>query len=131
AAGIWPAPKPDAEVLDKYRKVDIGPGYTLEDHRHLCGEMRELFDQLRWRILGLDSSVSEQILKVYIAYKNGTNFVDIVPQKNRLLLFLNMASSEVNDPKGWCRDVSGIGRLGNGDVEFGVCSPNQIDDAMF
>jgi len=30
---------------------------------------------------------------------------------------LNMLFSEINDPKGICRDVSNIGRWGNGDVE--------------
>jgi predicted transport protein len=133
AVAIWPAPQMAAETLEKYLKdsaTSSDPVYTLDDHRHLCGDMRQLFDQLRRRILNLDASVSEQILMVYIAYKNGANFVDIVPQKSRLLLSLNMAFAEVNDPRGWCKDVATVGRSGNGDVEFGVSSPDELDYAM-
>ena len=38
---------------------------------------------------------------------------------------------EINDPKGLCRDVTNVGRWGNGDVEVGFSSLNQIDYVMF
>jgi uncharacterized protein with ParB-like and HNH nuclease domain/predicted transport protein len=134
AVGIWPAPRLAAEVLSRYGKpAPTGPipAYTLDDHRYLCGEMRPLFEQLRRRILNLDASVSEQILKLYIAYKTVTNFVDIVPQKSRLLLSLNIGITEIDDPEGWCRNVTMVGRLGNGDVECGVSSTADLDYALF
>ena len=31
-----------------------------------------------------------------------------------------MRFADVNDPKGLCKDVTGIGRWGNGDVEVGL-----------
>jgi len=33
-----------------------------------------------------------------------------------------MAFAEINDPKGLCKDVTGLGRWGNGDVEVGLKS---------
>jgi predicted transport protein len=56
--------------------------------------------------------VSEEFLKVYVAYKAETNFVDVVPQVKRLRLSLNMPFSEIIDPKGWCKDIleSGAGK---------------------
>ena len=93
--------------------------------------MRPLFEELRKRILNLDSSVKEDILKLYIAYKTTTNFVDIVPQKNRLRLSLNMHFDEVNDPKGICKDVTDKGRWGNGDVEVGISNFEELDYIMF
>jgi len=74
-------------------------------------------DQFRKRVLNLDSSVTEEILKLYIAYKSATNFVDVVPQKSRLRLSINMRFSEIDDPKGLCKDVTNLGRWGNGDME--------------
>ena len=68
---------------------------------------------------------------MYIAYKVNTNFVDIVPQKSRLCLSLNMAFNKVNDPKEICKDVTNLGRWGNGDVEFGVSEESEIEYAMF
>lgn len=35
-------------------------------------------------------------------------------------LSLNLRFADVNDPKGLCKDVTGIGRWGNGDVEIGI-----------
>lgn len=93
--------------------------YTINDFPDLTGNMLELFEELRKRICNLDSSVREEFKKLYIAYKTTTNFVDVVPQKSRLRLSLNMAFNEIHDPKGICKDVTNLGRWGNGDVEIG------------
>ena len=93
--------------------------------------MLELFQALRIRIINIDSSVKEELKKYYIAYKTTTNFIDIVPQKSQLRLSLNMAFYDLDDPKGICKDVTGLGRWGNGDVEFGISSKEEFDYAMF
>lgn len=88
--------------------------------------MRDLFDALRQSVIALDPCVSEEFLKLYVAYKAETNFVDVVPQAKRLRLSLNMPFHEIDDPKGLCKDVSGLGRWGNGDVEIGLSSPGDL-----
>ena len=62
--------------------------------------------------LALDRCVSEEFLKLYVAYKAETNFVDIVPKKSRLRLSLNMRYHELHDPKGLARDVTNPWSLG-------------------
>ena len=136
AVPIWECPELEEEVLNNYKSIEkekLEKIYTIEDHPHLVeGEaMRPLFEELRKRILNLDSSVKEDILKLYIAYKTTTNFVDIVPQKNRLRLSLNMQFDEVNDPKGICKDVTDKGRWGNGDVAVGISNFEELDYIMF
>ena len=59
-----------------------------------------------------------------------TNFVDIVFQKHRLRISVNMKFSEVIDLKGICRDVTGIGRWGNGDVELYMEHNSDVDQVM-
>jgi uncharacterized protein with ParB-like and HNH nuclease domain/predicted transport protein len=134
AIKVWAAPSLPIEVLDGYRRhhiVDGGRVYTLADHEDvLKGSRLELFEHLRRRILNLSSAVREEVKKHYIAYKAATNFVDIEPQKNRLKLTLNMSFDQVDDPAKICRDVSNVGHYGNGDVEFGINTVNQIDYAM-
>jgi predicted transport protein len=66
--------------------------------------------------------VTEEFLKLYIAYKAETNFVDVVPQASRLRLALNMQFHELHDPRGIVKDVTNLGRWGNGDVEVGLTS---------
>ena len=133
ALEIWVYPKMEQSVLEKYRKETKKKEhktYSLEDHTHLKGETRELFEHLRKRILNLDSSVTEDVLKLYIAYKTTKNFVDIIPQKNRLRLVLNMEFDEITDPKGFCRDITGKGKWGNGDIEVDFDSMEQLDYIM-
>lgn len=136
ATEVWSSPVLPAEVLDKYKsdsnsnKGENGTIEKMEGSEYLQTTMQELFDQLRKRILNLDSSVREEPKRHYIAYKTTTNFVDIVPQKSRLQLSLNMAFDEIYDPKGLCKDVSNIGRWGNGDVEVGISSLDQLEDVM-
>ncbi|MGE8207468.1 GmrSD restriction endonuclease domain-containing protein [Heyndrickxia sp. NPDC080065] len=131
---VWEYPELPEDTLLKYKKKPEGndnAAYTIVDFPELTGTMLDLFEQLRKRICNFDSSVREEFKKLYIAYKTTTNFVDIVPQKSRLRLSLNMAFNEIHDPKGICKDVTNLGRWGNGDVEIGVTSISEIDDAMY
>lgn len=133
AAKVWSAPQLADDVLDAYRPAAAKPGqqYAITDHPHLAGgPMRELFDALRKEVLALDPCVSEEFWKLYVAYKAETNFVDVVPQARRLRLSLNMPFHEIDDPKGLCVDVTDLGRWGNGDVEIGLASFDELPYVM-
>ena len=131
AIQLWECPELEKEIMNQYRTVEQREEktYSLDDHQHLADEspMKPLYEELRKRILNIDSSVTEEILKLYVAYKTNTNFVDIVPQKSRLRLSLNMRFDEINDPMNLCKDVTDKGRWGNGDVEVGISSMDEID----
>jgi len=135
ATQIWICPDLNEEILSDYKVVEekVEKEYTVADHKHLAENqpMRPLFDELRKRILNLDSSVKEEFLKLYVAYKTTTNFVDIVPQKSKLRLSLNLKYEEINDPKGICKDVANLGRWGNGDVEVSISKVEELDYILF
>jgi uncharacterized protein with ParB-like and HNH nuclease domain/predicted transport protein len=127
ATKVWRAPALASDVLQAYRSPKTTHQYSIEDHPHLLsGPMREVFDALRKEILALDPCVTEEFLKVYVAYKAETNFVDVVPQAKRLRLSLNLAFHEIDDPKKICTDVTGVGRWGNGDVEVALSSTSEL-----
>jgi predicted transport protein len=129
ALAVWAAPKLDAQILATYQpKAELAGGYTIDDHPHLLN--RDLFEAFRKEVLALDPCVSEEFLKLYVAYKAETNFVDVVPQAKQLRLTLNMPFAEINDPKGLCRDVTGHGRWGNGDVDVGFKSIGELPYIM-
>lgn len=123
AATIWCAPSLPVDILAEYEpesKVEAS-NYTLSDHGNLDGGItRELFEIFRAQILALDECVHEQILKLYIAFKAETNFVDVVPQSKRLRVSLNLPFTELDDPRGLGKDVANLGRWGNGDVEVNL-----------
>ncbi len=127
ALKVWPAPHMTEEQLNLFRKMPTSVSYTINDHPHLLsGKMRDVFEAFRKEILALDPCVNEEFLKLYIAYKAETNFVDVVPQARRLRLSVNIPFVEVNDPKGLCKDVTKLGRWGNGDVEVGLSSLDEL-----
>jgi len=92
--------------------------------------MKPVFEALRKAVQALNPNVTEEFLKLYVAYKAETNFVDVVPQAKRLLLVLNIGIAELDDPRGLCRDISNIGRWGNGDVEVGLGSLAELPYVM-
>ncbi|MCX6580827.1 MAG: DUF262 domain-containing protein [Candidatus Aminicenantes bacterium] len=133
AVHIWRAPSLSAEVLNSYRSKEVKvQGYAIDDYRHLAenSPMRPLFDALRTNILAIDPCVNEEFLKFYVAYKAETNFVDVVPQAKRLILYLNMKFHELYDPKGLAKDVTNISCWGNGDVEVGISSSDELPYVM-
>lgn len=127
AASVWTSPKLDSSIILAYKPQASSIGYTIDDHPFLStGITRELFDAFRKEVLALDPCVTEEFLKLYVAYKAETNFVDVVPQAKRLRLSLNVKFHEIEDSRGLCKDVSGLGRWGNGDVEVGLDSLDEI-----
>lgn len=130
---VWKEPKLPEDKLNLYREpeeVKEHSVYSIEHYDHLQGEILDLYRQLEKRILNLDATVRVEFKKLYIAFKAQTNFVDIVPQKKRLRLSLNTQFDKIKDPKGYCKDVSGLGRWGNGDVEVGLENLSQLDYVM-
>jgi len=122
AIGVWTAPVLSDDILDAYRpKSDAVAEYSIDNHPQLLTpSMQPVFQAFRKEVLSLDPCVSEEFLKLYVAYKAETNFVDVVPQVKRMRISLNMRFADVNDPKGLCQDITSIGRWGNGDVEVGL-----------
>ncbi len=127
---IWMYPMLSSEDLASYQSTsNASTRYSLDNY-DLNETTRALFEAIDRRIRNLSSDVRREFKKLYIAYKLDTNFVDIVCQKQRLRISVNMKFSDLIDPKGLCRDVTGIGRWGNGDVELYFENMGDIDSVM-
>lgn len=138
AISVWCSPQLSSDVLEIYRDRTVGTtGYTIEDHPFLSAGSqmygniaKHLFYALRKEIMELDPCVTEDILKLYIAYKAETNFVDVIPQAKQLKLSLNMPFAAINDLRKICKDVTGVGRWGNGDIEIAYSSLAELPYIM-
>ncbi len=127
---IWSYPKLSAAELAPYQAAEKpAQKYTLDSY-DINMVTKTLFDTLDRRIMNLSPDVKREFKKLYIAYKLDTNFADIVIQKQRLRVSLNMKFTEIHDPNGICRDITGIGRWGNGDVELFFEHVSDIDKVM-
>lgn len=127
---IWPYPALTATELAPYQAEEkTVQKYSLESY-DVNAFTRMLFESLDKRIMKLSPRVKKEYKKLYVAYKLDTNFVDIVFQKQRLRISINMKFSELNDPNGICKDISGLGRWGNGDVELFMEHQDELDQIM-
>ena len=130
AESIWPYPTLTVAELAPYQVEEkTVQKYSLETY-DVNVFTRILFESLDKRIMNLSPTVKKEYKKLYVAYKLDTNFVDIVFQKQRLRISINMKFSEINDPNGICKDITGIGRWGNGDVELFMEHQDELDQIM-
>jgi predicted transport protein len=56
--------------------------------------------------------------------------VDIVPQTKGLRISLNMPFLDLDDPRGLAKNVAGLGRWGNGEVELRVNALEEVPYAI-
>lgn len=94
------------EAVSKEVKV-----FTEQDHLQKNDfETRELYEQLKDRLLNMDDNVTVQPKKQTIGFKIDNNiFCDVVLQEKGLKLYLNLKSGDIQDQKNISRDVSNVG----------------------
>lgn len=118
----------NSSISQVNREVKV---YTEERHlEYGSEELREIFLDLRERILELGSDIEIVPRKEYIGFKRGSNFVDIEFQKKQLKFFINMKKGELDDPMKVSRDVSNVGHYGNGDYEVRITRESDLDYLM-
>jgi predicted transport protein len=122
----------DTAIPDEQESEEV-PTYTVDDHlKRKSKDIRELFEQLRERIFSLaeEGEIIEKANKMYIGYKHGKNFCEVRLQSKALLIWLDIPSAELNDPKNLTRDVSKIGHYGTGQVDLKLASTEEINAVM-
>lgn len=131
ACEAWKAPELDEETISRYAPQDeqVKQSYDIE-HYGMDMFTKMLYLKLHETIMEVEPKAKEEFKKLYIAHKLKTNFVDVVPQKAGLRISVNLDFDEVYDPEGICRDVTDLGRWGNGDVEIRFDSLEKLDAVM-
>lgn len=121
ALKIWMMPNLPAELRREFAESRAESDFSIEDHPHLLPlQRRALFEAFSAEVLALDPGITRQFLKLYVAFKAETNFVDVVPQKARLRLSLNIPLESLHDERNLAWDVSDKGHWGNGPTEVGL-----------
>ncbi|MFD2523071.1 DUF5655 domain-containing protein [Emticicia soli] len=112
------------EAVNKEVKV-----FTEQDHlQKVDFETRELYEQVRERLIALDDNVTTQPKKQTIGFKIDNNiFCDVVLQGKGLKIYLNLKSGDLQDEKQAARDVSNVGHWGNGSYEIKLADLEDID----
>lgn len=103
--------------------------FTEQDHlQRVDFETRELYEQVKERIITLDNNVTAQPKKQTIGFKVDNNiFCDILLQGKGIKIYVNLKSGELQDQKLIARDVSNVGHWGNGSYEIKLSDLDDID----
>jgi predicted transport protein len=91
--------------------------------------LSELVASLEGHVLSLGDDVQRKELKLYAAFKRLKNFATVVPQRNRLLLYLHLDPAKVVPMPPNAQDVSQKGHWGTGDLELSLSSQADLDAA--
>ncbi len=120
-------------VEDVSKEVKV---YTEQDHlQDANDDIKELYDKLKERVLELDSNIAIKPRQWYIGFVKDTNFLDVHIQKNRIKLWLNLTTGELQDYRSIARimlkdDGTKIGHWGNGDYEIQISPTDDLDYLM-
>ena len=97
-----------------------------EQYENAPAKFKSIFDELQDFALSLGDDVSENTLKLYMAFKKIKNFATIEIYQGKILVNckLNPKDFQLTDS---LRDVSSIGHWGCGDLQLIIKSENEIE----
>jgi predicted transport protein len=103
--------------------------YTEQEHlQKVDFETRELYENVKERLLSLSDSITIQSKKQTIDFRVDNNiFCDIILQNGKLKIYVNLKSGELKDQQNIARDVSNVGHWGNGSYEIKLTDLEDID----
>lgn len=88
-----------------------------------------LYQDLTNYVLSLGDDISENHLKLYVAFKKIKNVITVVAQKKKLVVNLPLDTATVTFEEGFSRDVSGLGHWGCGAVELHLQNSTDLEKA--
>lgn len=95
---------------------------VVEWLKDLPKALEPVFNELDTFVFSLGDDVQRKDMKLYIAYKRIRNFVTIVFQQKRIILYLHLNPQWISDSNGFLRDVSKGGHWGTGNAEVGIAT---------
>lgn len=103
-------------------------GYHFENTSE---EIFELYNKVKEAVLSMNSEIVVKPNKPYIGFKiNNRNFLDIVVQKSGLKSYVNLDRGQIDDPKQLFRDVTDVGKWGNGNHVYTFRDDSDIEYIM-
>lgn len=105
--------------------------FTIEDHfKEWWDSTKELYEEVRERLMSLDSRIEEKAVSPYIGYKIWTKVaVSMKIQKSKIVLeLLRVKPKDLNDPENKTREVEWAMKMWNKDVtNYNINNRDDID----
>ncbi len=95
--------------------------------------LKELFETVKHYLMAIGDDVQLKTMLYYCAFKRMKNFacVEVHPTAQKILVFVKIdpESVDLQNNKGFLRDVRKIGHFGTGDLEITISSKNDFEKA--
>lgn len=136
ALSIWPRLQVESALVQAAELEDMRQRAKRRDvdKVQMSQVARELFDQLRARLLEIDSEIIELAEPRSVSYHGPEFFLEVLPRKNRINLLLALDFNEAEDPHGVAKDTSRrkffVHAQYEGGVNIPVWSADDIDKAL-
>lgn len=119
AVKVWASQFLPEEEIERYRPSHVQYGSASPEWKDRLEqpEVKALFVSFKDALLTALPDLQERHLKQVISFRKTKRIVCVIPQSDRLKLVLNMKFSEAKDPEGLCKDLTGKGHWGTGDVQ--------------
>jgi len=102
--------------------------YTEDDHINgIPEEIIELYNKFKDMVLNIADGITIRPRKWYIGFVAKTNFTDVLLQKSKIKIWINLKKGSIDDPKKLARDISNIGHWGNGDYELSISDDKNLE----
>jgi len=105
--------------------------YTEEEHLEGKSEkILELYETLKNEVLNLGDVTLKSNKQNIVFVGNKRNIIDVVIQKSKIKIYINLKYTEIDDYKKVVRDVSSVGKWGVGECEFDFNNTDDLDYLM-
>ena len=130
------------EVRKTTRTIDRAGPREKQYHFDKCDDhAKQLYLNLEEKITKFGKDIKIIPLKIYIAFKRNTNFLDVQFQKSNIVVYLNMKMNTLQGTeyqkiyeellkKEIARDVTNINHNCNGDYEFTIYNLDEISQVV-
>ncbi|WKY46190.1 DUF5655 domain-containing protein [Eubacteriaceae bacterium ES2] len=90
----------------------------LQQYEGAPQKLQNIYGTIKDYILSLGDDVTENQLKLYVAFKKIKNFICVEIYQSKILLHLRLNPDEIKLEDGFTRDMTGIGHFGTGDLQI-------------
>lgn len=118
--------KRDATQIENAK--DLKPISEVDFLASSTETVQELYARIKEALLTWDTRFEVKATKVYVGFRiNRHNIIDLLPQKKKLKIWINLTKGELDDSVHLFRDVSHTGHWGNGDYELSIADDGQLE----
>lgn len=121
------APKAKSIVYDEVRKYHGTDKSFREQYESMNEKMKLTYETIREYILSLGDDVTENELKLYVAFKRIRNFACLEIQQGKIRMHLKLNPDTVALVDGFIKDVRNIGHWGTGDLQIHIKDINDFN----